>query len=278
MELRSRKLSSAVLQPKKSSVFLSHKFCGAKPSSKDLLNSAFARSHPFAFGPPRVKKSNTSSTTVSKPPSTQQIGNKPTPLTEYELKLQKIVNRRREQRRKLNRTFAERTGESMTIIAFDRVKRVQSENDELDENLESMLQTVRDLQTKFKLKLEKREMDIASGAIDPEEPLRKENARQMSQWLSAVPSLLEHYEEKKKDWATNDRNLNNLTTVFNYTDQGNNSGAVGAVAPEVQELPNVIESSGEETEGDSSDEENEGESSDSDSSEEEEEEIEEVDA
>lgn len=189
--------------------------------------------------------------------STTKSSAKSKPLSEDELKLQRIVDRRREQRRKLNRRFSERTGHAITLIAFDRVKRIQSENDELDGNLENMLQTVRDLQAKFVSKLEKREHDIAAGVVDAEEPKGKERARQMTQWLAAVPALLEQYDEKKQDWAASDRALNHLTTVFNYIDQGNNSGAPGAVPPtprtDLAELSDESDSSDDESEGEYSD-------------------------
>lgn len=214
-----------------------------------LKRAASTLEHPSSASSPQKLRS--SSPAKKQAATAKSYTPKPKPLTPDEIKLQKIVERRREQRRKINRRYAERTGYAMTIMAFDRVKRMQSENDELDSNLQSMLQTVRDLQAKFIMKLEKREADIASGKVDPAEPAGKEHARQMTQWLAVVPSLLAHYEEQKEDWAANDRDLNHLTTVFNYVDQGNNSGAPGAVPPEPRELPDIVESSSESEDSDS---------------------------
>jgi len=193
---------------------------------------------------------------VSEPPkestssSTSSINNPlpPKPLTEDELKLRKIIEKRREQRRKVNQIYYKSTGHCATIRQFDKAKRIQSEQEELDENLDKMLDTVRDLQAKFTKRLEKRDKDIAANRLDPEEPTSKEHARQMTQWLSIVPTLLATYENKKRgEWKldTNNRDLYQLTTVFNYVDQGNNQGAPGAVPPPPRELPDFVDSDSE---------------------------------
>ncbi|KAI1286351.1 hypothetical protein HDE_11103 [Halotydeus destructor] len=163
------------------------------------------------------------------------------PLTDDEVKLDKIVERRRESRRRWNRRYLERTGRRITMMAIDRVKRMKSENDELDTNLGHMLTTVKQLKEKFLNKLAVREKGLQDGLIDPEEPTGKEHERQMRQWLLVVPSLLQHYEEKKDADMSADRDLNNLTTVFNYIDQGNNAGASGALPVPKRVLPAVVE-------------------------------------
>ncbi|KAI1306996.1 hypothetical protein HDE_00855 [Halotydeus destructor] len=147
------------------------------------------------------------------------------------------------------------------MMAVDRVKRMKSENDELDTNLEHMLTTVKQLKEKFLNKLAVREKELLEGLIDPDEPIGKEHARQMRQWLLVVPTLLRHYEQKEVADISADRDLNNLTTVFNYIDQGNNTGASGALPVPIRVLPAVVEPAAEfdvidSDEEDSEDEEN----------------------
>ena len=216
---------------------------GVKRSLQEVLADD-SKAKQLKVTEPSTLKSNSNQNSPSSSVISKHVP-QPKPLTQDELKLRKIVEKRRELRRKVNRQYYESKGHATTIRQFDRVKRIQSEQEELDENLDKMLDTVRELQAKFIKRLEKRDKDIIACKIDPEEPVAKEHARQMTQWLSIVPTLLATYENKKKgEWKLdkNNRDLYQLTTVFNYVDQGNNQGAPDAVPPPPRELPDDVES------------------------------------
>ncbi|KAI1282582.1 hypothetical protein HDE_12966 [Halotydeus destructor] len=171
------------------------------------------------------------------------------PLTDDEVKLEKIVERRRERRRRWNQRYLERTGRRINMIAVDRVKRMMAENDELDTNLGHMLTTVKQMKERILNKLAVRAKGLQDGLIDAEEPIGKEHERQMRQWLLVVPSLLQHHEQKRDADMSVDRDLSSLRTVFNYIDQGNNSGASGALPVPIRVLPaNFVDSDDENVE------------------------------
>lgn len=146
---------------------------------------------------------------------------KPRELTEAEKQLRKEVWRRRVLRRKVNHTNILRKGYAVSIQAFETIKRIQNEKDDVNANLESMIETVRTLQAKMKGKLQQRELDIANGNVDPDEPVGKEKAMKMKEWVQVVPSLIAFYNEKKgTNWAVE----NNMANVFHL-------GVAGAVPP-----------------------------------------------
>lgn len=121
------------------------------------------------------------------------LGTRPVESIEQK-KLRRLVRKRRKQRKKVNKEYYDRTGFAETIRKFDLVKRIVAEQDELRENLSSMLDTMRELQRKFKARLAKRALDIESGKLDPNEPIRKRQAKEMEEWLATAPLLIAAYE------------------------------------------------------------------------------------
>jgi len=146
------------------------------------------------------------------------------PLSREQLKRKQDVIRRRDEVRRINRREMSCFGAYRTMFNIDRLQRMKSENDELDENVDDMIQEVIRLRDNFVEKLKKRDADIASGKVDANEPTGKEKARQIKQWLATVPTLLAQHELNKKADLSTEFELTQLTTVFNYVHQGNNGG------------------------------------------------------
>lgn len=146
------------------------------------------------------------------------------PLTKAQLRRKEAVAVRRDKVRRINRKEADKFGAFRTMYTMDRVQRMKSENDELDENVEEMIAEVIRLRDSFNEKLRRREEDIKSGKVDPQEPEGKEKVRQIKQWLATVPTLLAQHERNKAKDHSQEFELTHLTTVFNYVHQGNNGG------------------------------------------------------
>lgn len=172
------------------------------------------------------------------------------PLTKEQLRRKEAVATRRDKVRRINRKEADKFGAFRTMYTMDRVQRMKSENDELDENVEEMITEVIRLRDSFEEKLRKREADIKAGRVDPQEPEGKEKARQIKQWLTTVPTLLAQHERNKAKDHSQEFELTHLTTVFNYVHQGNNGGH-DEDGPSVEEEAGSEEFTDSEEEGDS---------------------------
>jgi hypothetical protein len=155
------------------------------------------------------------------------------PLNEAQKRIRLAVMARRERSHKWNRKYHEKVGMCLTLNALDRVKRLNSENLELDDNVDRMLGQIRELRDKFVAKLAKREKDIAAGAVDPNEPAAKTNAEQMRHWLEMVPSLLEHCEKRirkenritKPSDTTSVPNIPNLPAIRDVDSDDEDTGS-----------------------------------------------------
>ena len=139
---------------------------------------------------------------------------------EYEIQLQKIVEKRRKRCREANQTYHETTSFAATIKKLDQVKRKMCDT---ANQIEQLYEVKR-------LKISLAEKLMAFEAITERVGMltqnQQERMRQIRLWLSEVDRLMLRI--VAPDQVQQDK-LVHSSTIFNYMDQGNNLGARGAM-------------------------------------------------